>query len=390
MALSSEQLWLIVAAKDDRVARSLTGALRMDGDRAILIDTVAMLEEYAATTALCVVVLSRDGPPPDLLAATSKLRFAAHIPIVTDLAYALPAGPWANTIVLDEVDDTALVEQLHAHAQEAVANDTLKARESDLAPPPKLPLTKSERKARRLRRLSIASIIINVIILISNLGPLLFGHSNTHSYHYQPPPSYPLGVAYSVHVPGTCDKTATVNWYGTSKDATICRQDGVIMERDNWRYSDMTRFSVNEDNPSDYFGIVYSVQATMQFIQSDKTTCMGLDTSEQPGNDLSSVTFYVCADGHWQANLLLPSGSFLRVIDSGMLAQPQTTYTMRVTIRDATMSMQINDVQITTLPNPGFITTSTVALANTEFGNSTFVSQILFSDFSVQPGTPVN
>ena len=143
MALSSEQLWLIVAAKDDRVARSLTGALRMDGDRAILIDTVAMLEEYAATTALCVVVLSRDGPPPDLLAATSKLRFAAHIPIVTAPDEALPVGPWASTIAFDGADKTMLLEQLYAHAHEAMANDALQARESNLAPPPKLPLTKS-------------------------------------------------------------------------------------------------------------------------------------------------------------------------------------------------------------------------------------------------------
>ena len=162
------------------------------------------------------------------------------------------------------------------------------------------------------------------------------------------------------------------------------------MERDNLQYIDLTRFAVNEDKPGSYFGTAYSVQATMQFIRSDKTTCMGLATFEQPGDDLRNVSFYVCGDGHWQVDLLFPSGAFHKQLGIGMLAQPQTIYTMRVTIRDATMSMQLNGAQITTLPKPNFYTTSAVALATVELGSSTFVSQVLFSDFSVQPGTPAN
>lgn len=210
VALVAPRLWLIVAGAQERAAQTLTREFRADGQRAVLVAAPEMVRDYAAPDAVCVVVFSPDGPDPATLATALGLRFAGHLPVTTPDYGDPPAGPWAAEALSASVLNDALPTQLREQWARSALAEATQAAERALPEPPAAPLTKSQRKDRNLNRLSVFAAIFSIatILLAFVFGWLINKQFST--IHYQPPPTYPPGQAYRVHVPGTCDKNPLV------------------------------------------------------------------------------------------------------------------------------------------------------------------------------------
>ncbi len=383
----SPRLWLIVAAMDDPLARDVVGDLRRAGERAILVDSAALVRAYAQTDIPCVLFLPEDQHSlPEALAVASTLEFAAHIPIGNSHAQ---AEPWMSAVVDGSQPATDIVNQLQAE-WEAVATQSVEERQAratayHLQPTPLPEISKSESKRRGRQKFIWRVGTFAAIIQIVSLLFTIYNAVNLHAEIAQDtlPPPFPIGQAYFAQVPGPCPG-AQGTWYWDQKDTYSCQNDGLLMKRIDLAYIYNMNLALDTGTVAGYFQSSYAVQVTGTINDINAGPCIGLEVHEQQGN-LGSQVFFACKDGTWSIDRLDTSGKFSTYLGYGNLAYQRDTYTLGVDAHGTTMTFMVDGTTLDTVDDPTYTTTDGIGLIFSDAATLPGQQEALFSDLFVTP-----
>jgi hypothetical protein len=270
--------------------------------------------------------------------------------------------------------------------------------------------TLSMRK-RSLARDRIITILLIALIILLGLGiinqtrPLGFNFlgfnlspsasSPTPITLPQTPPSGMISATkpYTVEVPGPgCNQDAAL-WSGGNQHhekngdvddpntSFICRKNGLLIIRFTPYYVfGMAFFKNPEGEP---LANNYRVQITAQIMHGDPNATVDLSVHGQSRYGSDSIT--VSSDGNWSEETFdNTTGSKIRTLASGRLAQPPTTITIVAEVHGASVSATINGVKMKTVKDPDYNTTSYIGMGISDVGAASS-PEALFSHFVYTP-----
>jgi hypothetical protein len=205
----------------------------------------------------------------------------------------------------------------------------------------------------------------------------------------------PLTSSYTAQIPGPgCDHGTAADMWKTGREhhqngvdvsdsytTFSCQSNGLLITRTGYYNVFGDAFFYNPGNQ--LFPPSYSVQVTAQIIHGDSRAAVDLRVHGQSKYGGDGVV--VRSNGQW---LVAPfdnqTGAEEVPIASGMLAQKPRTITMAAEVHGAMITVTINGLQVATVSDPNYKTTSFIAFGVSDVG-STSNPSALFSNFAYTP-----